>query len=209
MQQLHKMARLTPQDVVLDVGCGNGHHLFHIAPFIHYGIGVDFSRNMIESARKALKNSPYATRLQFQPDNAHELHTVNDQSVDLVMCVGAFEHMLEKAEVLRQIYRVLKPGGRLVLMTLNGNYIWYRFIAPLFRYPTRHLSTDYFLSAVQLKAKFTEARFIRQQIHYWTFIPRGDMSKLWGSFLKILDFGGWFMKIPQFRGGIIARADKS
>ncbi|UCF63573.1 MAG: methyltransferase domain-containing protein [bacterium] len=208
MEQLHKLGHLNTQDVVLDVGCGNGHHLYYIAPVIKYGIGVDFSRNMIESAQKARNESPHADKLQFQVDYAQELKTIEDSCVDLVMCIGAFEHMLEKTKVVRQFYRVLKPGGRIILMTPNGKYIWYRLIAPLFGYSTRHLSTDLFLPASELKALFTESGFNRIQTEYWSFIPRGDMSKYWGSFLGRLDLIGKLIGLHFLQGGIILRADK-
>ena len=208
MALLIQQARLKQEDVVLDVGCGNGHHLFYIVPSIKYGIGVDFSRNMIESAQKALKTSPHAHKLQFQVDKAQNLTTVAKNSINLVMCVGSFEHMLEKEEVIQQFYRVLKPGGRLLLMTPNGKYFWYRVIAPLFRYDIRHLSTDLFMSASQLTSMLYEGRFSRIHINYWTFIPRGDMSDFWASLLAILDFIGRCTGIARLRGGIIVKADK-
>ena len=38
-----------------------------------------------------------------------------DQSIDIVCCVSALEHMFEWEKVLKEIYRVLKPGGRAVM----------------------------------------------------------------------------------------------
>jgi 2-polyprenyl-6-hydroxyphenyl methylase/3-demethylubiquinone-9 3-methyltransferase len=208
MSQLTSWANLRSDDVVLDVGCGNGHHLFFLAPLIARGIGIDFSNNMIEAAQNALTNSLYTEKLQFQRDNARELKTIADESINVVICIGSFEHLLEKQKVIRQFQRVLKPEGRLVLMTPHGDYLWYRFFAPLFKLQTRHLSTDLFLSGGQLKEKLEEGKFSNINIGYWTFIPRGDMSGFWGLFLRILDVLGRFLKIAKFRGGIIARADK-
>src|SRR5260370_36233870 len=76
----------------------------------------------------------------FEPPHAHKFRRVNaqdsklgpiqpwdvrdflrpgcggdDQSIDLAICIGAFEHMLDKRAVLASIYRVLKFGGRFVL----------------------------------------------------------------------------------------------
>ena len=208
MSQLTRWANLSPDDVLLDVGCGNGHHLFFLAPYIARGIGIDFSNNMIKAAQNALAKSPYSKKLQFQLDNARKLQTIADENIDVVMCTGSFEHMLEKDSVIRQFQRVLKPQGRLVLMTPHGDYLWYRFFAPLFKLQTRHLSTDLFLSAGELKAMLGDGKFCNINIGYWTFIPRGDMSDFWGFFLRILDILGQLLKIAKFRGGIIARADK-
>jgi len=104
---------------------------------------------------------------------------------------------------------VLKSGGRVVLMTPNGGYLWYRILAPLFRYPTRHLSTDYFMTASQLKTLFTDMGFSKVDRDYWTFIPRGDMPKFWGNFLNLFDILGKITGLSCLRGGIIIRADKS
>lgn len=209
MAQLMKYADLRPADVVLDVGCGNGHHLFYLAPSIGCGIGIDFSSNMINSAQNILRNSPDSQKLQFQLDNARDMKTITDESIDVVICIGSFEHMLEKERVIRQFRRVLKPEGRLVLMTPHGNYLWYRFFAPLFKLQTRHLSTDLFLSDQQLQEKLVEGKFANIKVGYWTFIPRGDMPGFWGLFLGILDVLGRLLRIARFRGGIIVRADKS
>lgn len=208
MSQLVKWADLKSDDIVLDVGCGNGHHLSYLASTIERGIGVDFSKNMIDSAQNALKNSPDSQKLQFQVDNAQHLKTITDESVELVMCIGSFEHMLEKEKVIKQFHRVLKPGGRIVLMTPNGKYLWYRYFAPLFNYHTRHLSTDLFLPSDQLQEKLISGNFSNIEVGYWTFIPRGDMPRFWGIFLGILDVIGRFLRMSNFRGGLIVRAKK-
>jgi 2-polyprenyl-6-hydroxyphenyl methylase/3-demethylubiquinone-9 3-methyltransferase len=208
MSKLIEWAKPESDEVVLDVGCGNGHHLMYLAPLIGSGIGVDFSEKMIDSARQATENSQYSSKLQFRVDNARYLNTIPDQSIDLVTCIGSFEHMQEKNTVIKQFYRVIKKGGRLVLMTPNGKYIWYQILAPLFKYHTQHLSTDQFLPAQQLKEKLIAEKFTEVSLDYWTFIPRGDMSGFWGNFLKILDILGRLFKIASYRGGIIARAHK-
>jgi 2-polyprenyl-6-hydroxyphenyl methylase/3-demethylubiquinone-9 3-methyltransferase len=209
MSVLTKWADLKVDEVVLDVGCGNGHHLFYLAPLIGHGIGFDFSKNMIKSAKNSIKNSQYAQKLQFQVDSAQQMKTITDNSIDVLICIGSFEHMLKKEKVINQFQRVLKPGGRLVLMTPNGNYYWYRYIAPLFNIQTRHLSTDLFLSAHQLQKKFLEAKFKSIEIDYWTFIPKGDMLWFWGILLEILDRFGQFFRIHSLRGGIILKAYKN
>jgi 2-polyprenyl-6-hydroxyphenyl methylase/3-demethylubiquinone-9 3-methyltransferase len=209
MSKFIEWGNLNSDDVVLDVGCGNGHHLYFLAPYIKSGMGVDFSEKMIESAQKALQNSPYSQKLQFQVDNARYLKTIPDESVDVVMCVGSYEHMPDKETVTSQFYRVLKQGGRLVLMTPNGGYIWYRFLAPLFNYPTKHLSTDQFLTVHQLQEKLLKGKFSDLKMGYWKFIPRGDMSRPWGIFLEMLEVVGGLLKIGRLRGGLIISGVKN
>ena len=78
-------AQLRPNDVVLDLGCGNGHHLIALAPEIARGIGVDLSPGMIELARTRLGRSPWGARLKFEVDDTESLRSVAAQSIDLAV----------------------------------------------------------------------------------------------------------------------------
>jgi ubiquinone/menaquinone biosynthesis C-methylase UbiE len=97
---------------------------------------------MIALARARLRNSAWKANLTFEVGNAEKLNGIADQSVDLAICIGAFEHMLDKRAVLASIYRVLKIGGRFFCLTPNADYVWYRTIAPVFGFGTKHLSSD-------------------------------------------------------------------
>jgi SAM-dependent methyltransferase len=109
---VRSLARPQATDVVLDLGCGNGHHLLALGPEVARGIGIDVSPGMIELARARHRSSPWRANLAFEVDDAEELEGIADQSIDLAICIGAFEHMLDKPAVLASIYRVLKFGGR-------------------------------------------------------------------------------------------------
>jgi SAM-dependent methyltransferase len=128
---VRSLARPRPTDIVLDVGCGNGHHLLALGPEVARGIGIDISPGMIDLARARLRSSPWSANLTFELDDAEKLKGVGDQSIDLALCIGALEHMLDKRAVLASIYRVLKFGGRFFCLTLHANYVWYRTIAPV------------------------------------------------------------------------------
>src|SRR5262249_37679828 len=93
---VRSLAQPRPTDVVLDLGCGNGHHLLALAPEIARGIGIDISPGMIELVRARLRSVPSRTNLAFEVENAEELIGIEDQSIDLVICIGSFEHMLGK-----------------------------------------------------------------------------------------------------------------
>ena len=105
---VRNVARPRPADVVLDLGCGNGHHLLALGPEVACGIGIDVSPGMIELARARLRSSPCRANLNFEVDNAEELKEIADESVDLAICIGAFEHMLDKRAVLASILQGVK-----------------------------------------------------------------------------------------------------
>jgi ubiquinone/menaquinone biosynthesis C-methylase UbiE len=109
---------------VLDLGCGNGLHLLTLGPEVARGIGIDISPGMIELARARLRSSRRKANVTFEVDNAEEPKEIADESVDLAICIGAFEHMLDKRTVLASIYRVLKFGGRFFCLAPNADYVW-------------------------------------------------------------------------------------
>ena len=208
MSLVTRHANLNRNKILLDLGCGNGHHLFYLSKQIKKGIGIDFSETMIHKAEESKSGITGMDHLEFRVERAQELHSVPDKSVDVVMCVGSFEHMLEKPVVISQVYRTLKQKGRFILLTLNSQYLWYRWFAPLLGLDTRHLSTDQFLSKGQLRQMLEAENFLVRFAGNWTFIPRGDMSSWQAAFLKLLDWKGRLFRLGILRGGIIIRADK-
>lgn len=205
---LEQFAGFSPEQTVLDIGCGNGHHLFSLTDKFDQGIGIDFSAGMIRRARDRLKNFPQRHKLEFRVDDSEKLATVADCSVSRVICMGAFEHMLNKKAVLRNVYRVLKPGGRFVLLTLNGAYFWYTFLAPRLQLPTKHFSTDTFLNRKEIESLLTATGFMKVRTGTWRFIPKGDMPGWSAFFLEIFDRLGMILGIEKLRGGIVVSAEK-
>ncbi|MDE5454049.1 methyltransferase domain-containing protein [Bradyrhizobium sp. CSA112] len=199
---VRNLARIQPSDVVLDLGCGNGHHLLALAPEIARGIGIDVSQGMIAAARARLGNSAWKANLTFEVGNAEELNAIPDQSVDLAICIGAFEHMLDKRAVLASVYRVLKSGGRFFCLTPDADYVWYRTIAPVLGYGTKHLSTDRILTQEEISVLLDQAGFCRIRSVPWTFIPKGDVPALVALLLTILDVIGRHARLDSFRGGL-------
>ncbi|OGB67129.1 MAG: hypothetical protein A2Y94_13145 [Caldithrix sp. RBG_13_44_9] len=208
LKVIHESLQFQKTEVLLDVGCGTGQHLFALAPYIKRGIGIDFSSKMIEIARSIQKREMAAVNLTFQIDQAQLLQTIPKESVEVVLCVGSFEHMPQKEQVLHQIQRVLKNSGRLLLLTPNGNFLWYRFIAPFFRIDIRHLSSDEFITAEWLESLSQVSGFAGIKIGFWTFIPKGDMPWFWVIIVTGLDWLGKIFLPRYLRSGLVFRADK-
>lgn len=205
---IRQYAHPGPDDVLLDLACGTGDHLLALAGDIGQGIGVDLSPGMIEVAQQKLAASLYASKLIFRVDNGEELATLADSSVDVAVCTGAFEHMLDKRAVLAHVYRVLKPAGRFFCLTLNGRYLWYRRLAPLLGLETRHLSTDRFLTEAEFVQMLSNARFKHVRAGYWTFIPKGDMPPAIGTVLTWMDGMAKVLRLNSLRGGLLVSAEK-
>lgn len=199
---VRSLARPRPSDVVLDLGCGNGHHLLALVPEVARGIGIDVSPGMIELARARVRSSPWIDNLTFKVDDAEELKEIADQSIDLAICIGAFDHMLDKRAVLASIHRVLKFGGRFFCLTPDADYVWYRTIAPVLGFATKHLSSDRMLTRDEFSALLDQAGFRRIRSVPWTFIPKGDVPSLVALLLTVLDAIGRRARLDCLRGGL-------
>ena len=119
---VHEMARwggldrLPQGTTVLDVGCGFGGSSRILAR--DYGfdvIGVTISPQQVQRAQQLTEEGLTA---QFQVDDAMAM-SFPDASFDVVWSVEAGPHMPDKAVFARELMRVLKPGGILVLADWN------------------------------------------------------------------------------------------
>jgi ubiquinone/menaquinone biosynthesis C-methylase UbiE len=206
---IKRYARPRNDEVLLDIGCGSGDHLLTLIDDIGRGIGVDLSPAMIQIAHARLQNSHPQAGITFISDDAERLASLAEGSIDLAICVGALEHMLNKSAVMISVHRVLKPGGRFFCLTLNGGYVWYQVLAPLLRFQTRHLSTDRFLRRNEALRLLADSGFSRLEVGCWTFIPKGDMPAILGVACHGLDFIGRALRVASLRGGLWASAWKA
>jgi ubiquinone/menaquinone biosynthesis C-methylase UbiE len=199
---VRSLVRPRSTDVVLDLGCGNGHHLLALGPEIAGGVGIDISPGMIDLARRGLRRLPCRGNLTFEVDDAEKLAGIADGSIDVAICIGAFEHMLDKRAVLASIYRVLKFGGRFVCLTLHSDYVWYRTLASLLGFATKHLSSDRLLTRKEFLLLLDQVGFRGVLFAPWTFIPRGDVPAAVAWLLTLLDVIGRYVRLDSLRGGL-------
>ncbi|MEM8613599.1 MAG: methyltransferase domain-containing protein [Cyanobacteria bacterium P01_H01_bin.105] len=108
--------RLAPGTTLLDVGCGIGGSSRILARDYQFNVtGVTISPQQVTRAQQL---TPAGITAQFQVDDAMAL-SFPDASFDVVWSVEAGPHMPDKAIFARELMRVLKPGGRLVVADWN------------------------------------------------------------------------------------------
>jgi ubiquinone/menaquinone biosynthesis C-methylase UbiE len=107
---------LRADDRVLDVACGAGQLVRAIAPDVERAVGLDLSPRMIEEARRrAGEETPAASeRMEFVVGPSDDL-PFDDGEFTSVVTTTAFHHFPQPAGSVREMARVLAPGGRLVI----------------------------------------------------------------------------------------------
>lgn len=116
---------------VLDVGAGRGELAIKCAEEGASAKAIDYSQAAIKSAKENLKkvDKDIAKRVTFERMDAKKL-SYPDKSFDAVFMIGVVEHLYpeELKQVFLEIKRVLKPGGRVVILTSPNAWL----IKPLY-----------------------------------------------------------------------------
>ncbi len=113
LEQLVQLAQIRPDDRVLDVACGTGLVSFVCAPCAREVVGVDISPGMLAKAR-ALRHAREVHNVHFVLSEAEHL-PFKDGEFDVVVCRLAIHHFVQPEREIREMARVLKVGGRLVI----------------------------------------------------------------------------------------------
>jgi len=127
-------ARKSSYPIVLDAGCGQGKSfrllIEHFAP--QRLIGIDAEEKCLQLAQVEASRESIFMELRQGDIAALDLA---DASVDLAFCHQTFHHLTQQQMALRQLYRVLKPGGVLLFAESTRAYIHSWIIRLLFRHP--------------------------------------------------------------------------
>ena len=103
---------LKPDDAVLDIGCGGGAALARMAETVTAGYltGIDYSAVSVQAASAYNRDAVAAGRMEICSGSVEALPFA-DGSFDKIITVESFYFWPSPAENLREVRRVLKPGG--------------------------------------------------------------------------------------------------
>lgn len=111
---LVEAAALTGTERVLDIATGGGHVAFALAPYAAEVVALDLTRPMLEVAQKEAEARQLHT-IRFLEGDAQAL-PCEDSSFEVVACRQAAHHFPNVHQCVREWARVLKPGGKLLLV---------------------------------------------------------------------------------------------
>src|SRR5215510_9319732 len=103
---------------VLDLGCGDGTTALPAAALGAEVLGVDIARNLVEAGNKRAAEAGL-TNCTFREGDATNLQPIPDRTFDLVMSIFGAMFAPKPFEVAKEMVRVTRPGGRIVM----GNWI--------------------------------------------------------------------------------------
>jgi tocopherol O-methyltransferase len=117
IEELLKWSQVDSASNILDVGCGIGGSTLYLAnKYQANATGITLSPVQAERAKERARGLGLGERVNFQVANALEMPFA-DNSFDLVWSLESGEHMPDKVKFLQECYRVLKPGGKIIMVT--------------------------------------------------------------------------------------------
>jgi len=123
-----EILNLTTDDNILDLCCGQGRHVLELNRRGFKAEGLDRSRYLIQKAKASAKKENL--NIRFKEGDARKLPYSPD-SFEVVMMLGNsfgyFETVKDDLRILKEIFRVLKPWGRLLLDVSDGEYLKEKF----------------------------------------------------------------------------------
>lgn len=115
---------------ILEIGCGQGGiSIFFALNGARHVTGIDLNTQHLKYAQKVqevfekrLNIQPSSLPVTFKEMNAYDMLSLGEETFDFIIADNVFEHFMEPEKVLEQCFKLLKPGGRLVIPIFNSIY---------------------------------------------------------------------------------------
>src|SRR6187549_1951710 len=113
------LGMLLPALDVADLGCGEGYLTVETARWAHRVVAIDRSTGVLDRA-KALAARKRLTNISWKKGELEKL-PLDDDTMDVALLSQALHHAAQPALALAEAVRVLKPGGRLLILDLRSH----------------------------------------------------------------------------------------
>jgi ubiquinone/menaquinone biosynthesis C-methylase UbiE len=113
--EIPQMLHLGASSSVLEVGCGSGGYALHLAENVGCSIlGLDVNATGVHNANELAKTLGLAARAHFEHSDASRNLLFSDKTIDAVFSNDVLCHIPRRLNVLCEMFRVLKSGGRML-----------------------------------------------------------------------------------------------
>jgi len=119
-----KVLNPSPGSTVLDAGCGTGVHSIRVAKLGHRVQSVDISEVVIQTARRNAEQAGVGDKIGFEQADLTKLQFA-DSTFENIFSWGVIIHIPAIDQAIRELVRVLQPGGRLALQITNSRALDY------------------------------------------------------------------------------------
>lgn len=106
-------------ETILDVGCGDGRLLYQYREKFKNLIGLEYSQARLQAAKLKLAGLNFTGIC----GSAESMDTIATNSIDCIVSADVIEHIPDVYQATNEIFRVLKPGGKIVINTPNIAFI--------------------------------------------------------------------------------------
>jgi tocopherol O-methyltransferase len=181
---------------MLDVGCGMGGSSLYLAKkYNAHVVGVTLSQKQLEIATQKAK-AENLSEVKFKIENALSLNSIANESMDCVWSLESCEQFYDKNLFLKQAYRVLKPGGKLMLATwCSDSEAYENAAARAYKKLCIAFDVPYMPTIKHYETLLADQRFTLSAAEDWT----AHVEKSWSigisfanaySFIALLRMGG-------------------
>jgi ubiquinone/menaquinone biosynthesis C-methylase UbiE len=119
-----------PEWDVLEIGVGNGSHAQLIAPHCRSYVGIDLTNYAVQGTRRRFEVFDIDGTIRQMDAEKMEFP---DASFDFIWTWGVIHHSSSTEQILREMRRVLRPGGQAVIMVYHRSFLCYYIFNGLFR----------------------------------------------------------------------------
>ncbi len=181
-EQTYKL--LPGGDSILDIGCGEDLTLMPLWNKYREVYGIDISKPRIERLRKQFGNNP---AVHLSVEDVNNKLSFEDASFDTIIAIAVLEHIFDPYHFMKESYRLLKPGGYLVVHVPNIAWLGNRIRLLMGKLPVTSTGEGWdgghlhYFTTASLKELFQKEDFEITRIAYG-----GPSRRFWGSLLSEL-----------------------
>jgi len=113
-----ELSALPPNGKFLEAGCGLGQWCFYVSKIGHRAVGVDIAKDIIKNLNEFISGKNEYQNIKFIVDDLTHSKLESNQ-FDFIVSLGVIEHFPDSAPMLNELYRLLKPNGKIFISVPN------------------------------------------------------------------------------------------